>query len=91
MFSDKNVVYSHTDNQQDSFRPTTKQLKESVFSGEVSNSTRVTKGKQVWYDGTMFEGSYLDGQFEGKGRLIHSTGDVYTGYFKSNQGDGEGE
>ena len=40
---------------------------------------RCGKGKQIWPDGSMYEGWLQDNKANGKGRLIHADGDVYNG------------
>ena len=36
-------------------------------------------GKQVWKDGSIYEGYWKDNMANGFGRLLHSDGDVYIG------------
>ena len=40
---------------------------------------REGKGRQIWPDGSMYEGWWRDNKANGKGRLIHADGDVYEG------------
>lgn len=35
-------------------------------------------------------GSYKDGKIEGLGRIRHENGDVYDGFFRKDEMDGEG-
>jgi hypothetical protein len=37
------------------------------------------KGKQLWKDGSVYEGYWKNNMAHGKGRLIHSDADVYEG------------
>jgi hypothetical protein len=50
----------------------------------------VSKAKQVWRDGTIIEGRYEHGKFNGFGRIIHSNGDYYIGNFVNNLAEGNG-
>jgi hypothetical protein len=50
----------------------------------------VSKAKQVWRDGTIIEGRYEHGKFNGLGRIIHSNGDYYVGHFENNLAEGNG-
>ena len=47
-------------------------------------------GKQVWHDGSFYEGSYLNSKFNGMGRYVHSTGDLYEGNFVDSLANGHG-
>ena len=51
------------------------------FEGEwIQNKMiRQGRGKQIWPDGSMYEGWWKDNKANGKGRLIHADGDVYDG------------
>ena len=51
---------------------------------------RQGQGKQIWPDGSMYEGYWLDNKANGKGRLIHADGDVYDGYWKDDKAHGQG-
>lgn len=44
----------------------------------------------IWKDGTFYEGSWIDGQPHGYGRLIHDNGDVYEGELSGGVADGYG-
>jgi len=37
------------------------------------------RGIQTWIDGSFYEGYWKNGMSNGRGRLIHSIGDVYEG------------
>ena len=62
------------------------------YEGEwlVSTQTRQGKGIQVWPDGSMYEGYWMDNKANGKGRLIHADGDVYDGSWKDDKAHGYG-
>ena len=67
-------------------RPMTKKMHHSVFKGIASNNNTTARGKQVWTDGTTYEGNYRDGLFNGKGRLISNDGNLFEGEFQNNSG-----
>ena len=41
-------------------------------------------GKEIWPDGTIYEGEYKNGEKEGKGEYNFPQGDRYIGEFKLN-------
>ena len=45
----------------------------------VNTKIRQGKGRQIWPDGSMYEGWWMDNKANGAGRLIHADGDVYDG------------
>ena len=45
---------------------------------------------QIWKDGSIYEGYWLNDQAEGRGRLIHADGDVYEGDWKDGKQHGKG-
>ena len=51
-----------------------------LFVNRIMNKDiRQGKGRQIWPDGSMYEGWWMDNKANGKGRLIHADGDVYDG------------
>jgi hypothetical protein len=48
-------------------------------------------GKQVWDDGTVYEGSLECGRFHGAGRLVHVNGDFYEGLWENGEANGYGK
>ena len=62
------------------------------YDGEwiPNTQTRQGKGIQVWPDGSMYEGYWMDNKANGKGRLIHADGDVYDGSWKDDKAHGYG-
>lgn len=62
------------------------------FEGEwVQNKMiRLGRGKQIWPDGSMYEGWWKDNKANGKGRLIHADGDVYDGMWLDDKAHGHG-
>ena len=43
------------------------------------------QGKMTYYDGDLYEGSFLDGNREGHGKYLYSHGDSYEGNWKKNE------
>jgi hypothetical protein len=41
----------------------------------------VDGGKQIWPDGSIYEGYWQNNTANGTGRLIHADGDAYIEYF----------
>jgi hypothetical protein len=37
------------------------------------------KGKQIWPDGSIYEGEWSMDKSQGQGKLIHADGDIYEG------------
>ena len=55
------------------------------------NAVRHGKGKQIWPDGSIYEGYWRDDQVEGYGRLIHADGDYYEGEWLNDKAHGKGK
>ena len=51
----------------------------AVKSRIQGSDIRQGKGRQIWPDGSMYEGWWKENKANGKGRLIHADGDVYDG------------
>ena len=63
----------------------------AIFIGEWNhNNLRHGKGKQIWPDGSMYEGYWDNDRANGKGRLIHANGDAYEGDWKNDKAHGYG-
>ena len=62
----------------------------SNFDRILGTNTRQGKGMQIWPDGSMYEGWWLDSKANGKGRLIHADGDVYDGMWLDDKAHGHG-
>ena len=63
-----------------------------IYIGEWdSEGRRCGKGKQLWPDGTVYEGYWLNDHGNGEGRLIHPDGDVYKGQWLDDKAHGYGE
>ena len=46
---------------------------------------------ESWPDGAKYEGDYIDGKKEGKGKLTFADGSYYEGEFKENKRNGYGK
>ena len=57
---------------------------------ESNPQVRQGKGSQIWPDGSMYEGYFVNDRASGKGRLIHADGDVYEGMWKEDKAHGYG-
>ena len=53
-------------------------------------NVREGRGKQIWADGSVYEGYWADSKANGRGRLIHADGDIYEGEWKDDKADGFG-
>ena len=62
------------------------------YFGEINpvNQEKDGKGKQVWPDGSVYEGWWRNDKANGKGRLIHGDGDVYEGDWYEDKAHGYG-
>lgn len=47
-------------------------------------------GVEVWEDGSHFEGNYIEGRKEGRGKFFWTDGSVYEGEFRDNKLEGHG-
>jgi len=62
----------------------------TIYEGQWHNDTMNGWGVQKWPDGSLYEGIFLDGKREIRGRLIFSNLDVYEGSFESDTFHGHG-
>lgn len=62
------------------------------YEGEFLKGTNIRegKGKQIWADGSVYEGYWKNSKANGRGRLIHADGDIYEGEWKDDKADGFG-
>ena len=63
------------------------------YHGEVrSAGSEIPHGRgvQVFPDGSVYSGEFVDGKYEGAGRLSKASGDVYDGKWKNDQPHGHG-
>merc|ERR1712226_423004 len=56
----------------------------------TADSVPFSYGKQVWSDGSYYEGSYVNSKFNGMGIYIQSNGDLYEGNFVEAKATGYG-
>lgn len=61
------------------------------YEGEVKNNKPNGEGKYVWTRGTIYEGDFVDGNFDGKGAIRCPNGDFYEGEFKNDKFNGKGK
>ena len=62
----------------------------AYYQGRLVDGKRDGYGKQIWEDGTCFEGFFEDDQAVRVGRLVHKNGDFYEGDFASSKANGFG-
>ena len=55
-----------------------------IYTGEMAGALRHGRGTQFWPDGACFDGYFVKDKIEGFGRMIHSNGEVYIGYWQDN-------
>jgi len=57
----------------------------AIYLGQWSKSKDMREGigKQVWPDGSLYEGNWKENQRNGKGRMIHANGNTYSGDWKN--------
>ena len=51
--------------------------KRQIYYGEWKDNERYGRGVQQWLDGSRYEGYFIDGKANIKGKLFHSNGDTY--------------
>ena len=64
----------------------------SIYLGEWAIETNVKEGKgvQVWPDGSLYEGYWMDNKANYFGRLLHKDGDIYQGEWLADKAHGFG-
>ena len=60
------------------------EFKSGTNIGCVEGDCHKGKGKEVWEDGSTYEGEFSGGDLEGKGKFTFPNGKVHDGYFYSN-------
>jgi hypothetical protein len=65
---------------------------DAKYEGEWKFGTiiRQGKGKQVWPDGSIYEGYFVNNMASGTGKLIHPDGDIYDGEWRDDKAHGYG-
>jgi hypothetical protein len=48
-----------------------------MYSGEWNWDKKYCKGVQVWADGFVYEGDWMQGKAAGHGRLAHENGEYF--------------
>ena len=81
-----------TSGQEREKRPLTNIDNEAKYQGEWLSGTDVRDGRgfQIWPDGSLYEGFWMNNKANGRGRLIHADGDVYEGEWKDDKAHGYG-
>lgn len=53
----------------------------AIYQGEWDKRTNLRDGRGivVWENGTRYDGFFLRGKANGRGRIVHVDGDVYEG------------
>ena len=64
--------------------------KRQIYYGEWKGEERYGRGVQQWLDGSRYEGYFIDGKANIKGKLFHSNGDTYDGEWRNNKANGYG-
>jgi len=66
---------------------------EVTYYGEWADDSNLREGygRQIWSDGSYYEGFWRNDKANGFGRLIHSDGDVYLGEWEDDKAHGYGE
>jgi hypothetical protein len=62
----------------------------NIQSGCLTGNCKNGVGIFAYPDGSKFEGSFVNGKFEGQGTFYFANGDKYVGDFKENYPDGQG-
>ena len=62
------------------------------YEGQWIANTQIRegRGRQVWKDGSLYEGWFKNDKAQGRGRLIHADGDVYEGFWSNDMAHGFG-
>lgn len=62
------------------------------YEGQYLKSTNIRegRGKQIWADGSIYEGFWKNSKANGRGRLVHADGDIYEGDWSDDKADGYG-
>ena len=60
------------------------EYEQAVYKGNFRQGMRDGKGKMVWQDGSVFDGTWINDQ-RARGKMIMSNGFVYEGCFKDDK------
>lgn len=62
------------------------------YEGQWIQGTQIRegKGKQIFIDGSLYEGWFKADRASGRGRLIHVDGDIYEGQWLDDMANGYG-
>lgn len=61
-----------------------------LFYRLKGTTTRQGFGKQLWPDGSLYEGHMKNNKINGDGRMIHADGDIYEGAWIDDKAHGAG-
>jgi len=56
----------------------------------IANEKPDGQGRKLFHDGTIYEGNFSNGLFEGYGKLVKPNGFKFEGHFKANLPHGSG-
>jgi hypothetical protein len=62
----------------------------NIQSGCLAGDCKNGPGTFAYPDGSKYDGTFINGKFEGEGTFTFANGDIYTGSFKENYPDGQG-
>ena len=65
--------------------------KRQIYYGEWKDNERCGRGVQQWLDGSRYEGYFINGKANIRGKLFHSNGDTYDGEWLENKANGFGK
>lgn len=51
----------------------------NIYEGEMHNSKKHGRGKQIFPNGNFYEGYWKQGFMDGDGKLVLTTGEIYIG------------
>jgi hypothetical protein len=59
--------------------------------GEYKNNKRHGKGKFIYTNGNIYDGSWENDMQSGEGKMVYSTGNTYIGMYKNGVREGQGK
>ena len=74
------------------YRPITKTEIGAFYKGQWNKLSKQREGQgiQIWPDGSIYEGHWMNDKANGSGRLIHADGDFYEGNWVDDKAQGYG-